>query len=393
MPMPQNALCRRAALRLAATFVLCTLCPLPAQAGDCAPGNTAVGTCQETPRFSATLTDFRVLQTGNANRPLSATLRLRNKTAEPLTLVYVDGSAAALDDQGQRYTMQNTRSGLRGLGVATRREFDPRFTLAPGEAADVRLEVSAFIRGVYGTVFDFDFAVREVESLPGGQHRLGRETVLRFAALRDGSGQGAAAAVAPRATAAAGDPATTVGAPAVSAEACRGQPNCVVNGPLAAQVERLQPEAVKGNNQGIVVTVSFRNLSAAPMILNYKQSTGTLLDNHGQRYTVDSRRASDVQGMPVSTRAKASSQFTLAPGESRQAQFRYTRFVGKTPVGTAFSPALAVEQYELLPSNQLRLVREYALDFGAVSGIAGASGASAQDLQRALQSLGDLFKK
>ena len=370
---------RRAALLLAAAA---TLFGLPAQAADCTPGSS----CQETRQFSATLTDFRVLQTGTANRPLSATLRLRNKTGAPLTLVYVDGTAAALDDQGQRYTMQNTRSGLRGLGVATRREFDPRFTLAPGEAADARVEVTAYIKGIYGTRFDLELAVREVQALPGDQHRLGRETLLRFTGLKDGAGAPAAAGQAP-APGATGAPGT-----AAAVDACQGLANCVVSGALAARVERLAAEAVKGNNHGIVVSVALRNLSSAPMVLTYRQSSGEMLDDLGQRYTVDWRYDAAVQGIPVSTRSSASSQFTLAPGESRRAQFRYTRFVGKTRLGSSFTPVLALEQYELLPSSQLRLVREYALDFGAVAAGGGLTGGAA-DVQQLLQGLGNLLKK
>lgn len=344
-----------------------------AAAQDC--GSASL--CQENPRFSVTLSDFRVVQGSSANRPLAATLRLRNKTDAPLTLVYVDRSAAALDDQGHRYTLQNTRTGLRGLGLATQREFDPRFTLGPGEAGDARIEVTAFIKGIYGTRFDLEFALREVEPLPGGQHRLGRETLLRFTGLQDGMAAPAVAAPAPAAPA----PASPGGGP----DACQGQPQCVASGPLAARLERLAPEAVQGNNQGIVATVAFQNLSDRPLILTYKADSGVLLDELGQRYTVDSRRRTDVQGIPVSTRDRASSQFTLAPGEARRAQFRYTRFVGKTRVGTRFTPTLAVEQYELLPSNQLRLVREYALDFGAVAGAAPGAPQALELLEQLLR--------
>ncbi len=386
----------RATAPLAAALLLAL--PVAAAASDCASAATP---CSENPRFSATVTDFRVLQTGTQWRPLSVTVRLRNKTAVPLTLVYVEGSAAAVDDRGHRYTMRNSRSDLRGLGAATAREFDPRFTLAAGETADARLEVSAHISGVYGTVFDLDFAVREVESLPGNQHRLGRETVLRYTGLRDGlRGTAPAAAAAapaaapePSSAAPAADPAAPASQPAQAAvDACAGAPNCLVNGPLLARVQRMAPEAVTGGWHAVVVTVSFRNLSAAPMILTYKQNTGEMLDNLGQRYKVDWRYREHVQGIPVSTRDSASSQFTLAPGQSRSAVFRYTRHVAKTQVGTRFSPALAVEQYELLPSNQLRLLREYALDFGAVAP-GGSAAAAGEDLQRALQTLGNIFKK
>jgi hypothetical protein len=349
--------------------------------------------CRETTRFTATLSDFRVLRGAGNNRPLRATLRFHNRGSRPLVLTYVDGSASAVDDQGHRYQMQNSSRALRGLGVATRRAFDPRFTLAPGESADSTVEVSAFIKGIYGTRFDLSLSVREVEPLPGQQARLGRETVLRYTGLSDGSGDRPGGSGGP---ADAGGGTSAVAQPPASPPtlsgadtdtACHGQTPCVVNGPLAAHVQGLQVEAPRNNAQGVIVTVAFRNISAAPMVLNYKQSSGTMLDEHGQQYRVDWRYDDAVQGMPVSTRSRASSQFTLAPGETRSARFRYTRYIGKTPLGSTFSPALAVEQYELLPSNQLRLVREYALDFGAVAG------GGATDLRRALKGLGELFKR
>jgi hypothetical protein len=69
------------------------------------------------------------------------------------------------------------------------------------------------------------------------------------------------------------------------------------------------------------------------------------------------------------------------------------------PPGTVFAPQLAVEQYQLLPSNQLQLVREYALGFGDLRGggaIGGAASDAAADLQQlgnAINALGELFRK
>ena len=53
--------------------------------------------CREVPRFSATITDFRVSPNTVGNRPVNVTVRFANKTAQPLTLGYVDGTAAAYD--------------------------------------------------------------------------------------------------------------------------------------------------------------------------------------------------------------------------------------------------------------------------------------------------------
>lgn len=362
------------ALALASLAVLHV--PQVAAAGkECADESV----CMENTRFSATLTDFRAVRGTSNNRPLSATVRFRNKSDQPLILGYVDGSANVLDDQGNRYRMQNTRTGLRGLGVITRQQFDSKFELSPGESADAKIDVSAFISGIVGTVYEFEFAVREIESVPGNQFKFGRETVIRYVGLGSGLQGRAIAASSDSSGSVAGDP-------------CQGTAQCVTNGPLMARVERVQAEAVQGNNQGIVVRIAFRNLSDAPMILNYKQKTGAMLDEYGQRYTVDWRRTTDVQGMPVSTRDRASSQFTLAPGQSRSASFRYTRFVGRTALGTSFAPELAVEHYELLPSNQLRLLREYVLAFAPQRAGTGAA-ATPQDLGEALKNLRDQLRK
>jgi hypothetical protein len=163
--------------------------------------------------------------------------------------------------------------------------------------------------------------------------------------------------------------------------------NCASSGTVLAKVVGVSSAAPKGNNHEVTVRVAFQNLGNLPVILNYKQETGTMLDERGEKYTVDSRSQS-VQGIPVSTRDRASSQFTLRPGESRTAAFVYRRYVGNVPAGTVFSPSLAVEQYELLASNQLRLEREHSLDFGQVRG--GGGSANVAD---AIKGLGDLLKK
>lgn len=343
--------------------------------------------CRDTGRFTATVTDFRVSPNTSGNRPLSLTLRFQNKTAAPLTLGYVDGTAAAYDDRGHKYVLANVRK-LQGLGVVTRQRFDPKFTLGPGESADARLELNFFARGVVvGTAFDVEMAVREIEPLPGAQFRLGREHALSWQSL--GHGAGAAVAAAPPGVGTAPTSASTSAtAPSATADACAGQANCSASGPLLAQVVGLQSAAPAGNNHLVTLRVSFRNLGDAPLVLNYKQSSGEMLDERGQKYTVDGRYRESVQGMPVSTREKASSQFTLRPGEARTAAFVFRRFVGKVPPGTVFAPALTVEQYTLLPSQQLQLAREYSLSFGELR-----AGGLGPGLGEALQGLGELLKK
>ncbi len=376
-----------AALLLAAAH----LATAPAAAQGMCPGEPL---CREVPRFTATITEFRVSPNTVGNRPVQLAIRFTNRSAEPLVLGYVDRTATAHDDRGHAYTLQNSRK-LTGIGRIERQRFDPKFTLAPGESGDARMELNFFVdrNVVVGTAFDLALSVREIDPLPGQQYRLGREHALSWQSLRHGDGARApAVSMAPAADSAA-PPAPA--APAVPAgDACAGAAHCTVSGPMMARVVGLSPAAPRGNNQEVTLRIAFQNLGDTPMILNYKQDTGVMLDERGERYTVDSRYRESVQGMPVSTRERASAQFTLRPGESRTAAFVFRRYVGRVPPGSVFAPSLAVEQYTLLPSNQLQLVREYALGFGELRG--GSAAGAAADLQQlgnAINALGELFKK
>ena len=362
------------------------LAVLPAQAQRPCPEQPL---CLQVPRFTATVTDFRVSPNTLGNRPVNLTVRFANLSDQPLTLGLVAGTAAAFDDRKHRYALQNSRQ-LLGMGLVERNRFDPKFTLAPGESADTKMELNFHVRRnvIVGTRFDLQMSVREINPLPGSQFRLGREHALSWQPLSDGAGAPTRAAqpVAPATDTATGGSAAAPQA-AAAGDPCQGHPHCTASGTVLARVVGLQSAAPAGNNHLVTVRIAFQNLGSAPLILNYKQGTGDMLDERGQKYRVDQRYRESVQGMPVSTRTSASSQFTLGPGESRTAAFIYRRFVGRVPAGTVFSPSLAVEQYALLPSNQLKLEREVALGFGEVR-----STANVQDVGRALKDLRDLFK-
>jgi hypothetical protein len=376
---------------LAASAFAAAALPLPLAAATPCPG---VANCIETRTFTATLSEFRSIQAAGASMQATATIRFRNKTDKPLILGYVDGSGVALDEQGNRFSIPSARTGVRGIGVITSREFDSKFSLAPGEQADARFELQAYSQNpIYGTIFNFDIAVREIDPVAGNQLKLGREHSFGYSGLTNGLKGTPAAAPAPTAGTAAASPAMTFEDP------CQGKPACSSSGPVIAEVTRMLNEGMAGNYHNVLVTVRFRNLGNAPLILNYSYGSGTMTDNLSQSYDVSSQ-ANEVQGMPVSTRDKASSQFTLAPGEARNASIRYRRFAGTAKqIGTSFSPSFSVEQYELLPSNQLRLVREYSLNFSDLryggTGGAGVAPAGAMALDEALQKLfkGDGDKK
>lgn len=89
--------------------------------------------CYDAPNFAVAVVDFR-MSTASGYKLMDATLRFVNKTNQPLILGYLDGSAVALDDQGNRYVPYGNR-GLAGIGVVNGATADPKFVLQPGGRA------------------------------------------------------------------------------------------------------------------------------------------------------------------------------------------------------------------------------------------------------------------
>lgn len=362
-----------------------------AQANACANANL----CSETATFVATLSNFRTSSThAGANRVVSATLAIQNKTDRPLTVGYVSDSGLALDEHGNRYTVTSSND-VRGIGEIKRNTFDPKFTLQPGERSDARIDLRWHAgRSIAGVTFDLELALREIDEVTGNQYRLGREHALRFAGLRDGLAANAAPAASSASTAA--PIAGNAAAPAAPVDPCGGRPGCVAAGPFIAEVAQVASEQPQKNNHRVRVAVRFRNVSNQPVILAYQQRSGKMLDNYGQPYTVDWRYNEHVSGIGQTSRQKADPHFALSPGESRTASFTYSRYVGKSAVGTVFSPEIVVEQLEILPSQQIRSVREYALAFSNLSN-GTAAGEAINDLNEAGRKLGEglrsIFKR
>lgn len=147
--------------------------------------------CYDTPNFAVAIIDFRMSMARGA-KVMDATLRFVNKTNQPLILGYVDNSAVALDDQGNRYgTYYNT--GLSGIGLVNGMTMDAKFTLQPTGAGDARFELywRPGAQDPIGGVFDLGMTIREITTLPGGQHTLGGEFPLHFQGLANGAVGGA----------------------------------------------------------------------------------------------------------------------------------------------------------------------------------------------------------
>lgn len=389
---------------LRASLLLFTAALLAPLAMAATPACNDSNHCTQVSAFTAQLTDFRTSVQG-AGRRMIATVTFQNLTDRPLIIGYVSGSALGLDEHGNRYTMANS-NGVRGIGEIERNRFDSRFTLQAGERADARFELGWHAgTQIAGVDFRLEMAVREIDQVAGDQFRLGREHLVAFSGLSDGLAMrpgtaragGPAAAVAAVA-APAGNVPVSAATPAAGvvpvADPCADLPRCHAAGPILAEAMQVSASQT-GSNHHVQVRVRFRNLGNQPLILAYQQSSGRMLDELGQAYTLDWRYDADVAGIGQVSRNKADPQFVLSPGESRTASFTFRRYVGKTRIGTVYSPDLVIEQLEVLPSQQVRSVREYAIGFTGLG--SSQVPAQVQEVGDSLQQLGEgirsIFKK
>jgi hypothetical protein len=340
--------------------------------------------------FVTTLTDFRQSQSGDW-KSVAATVRFENKTNRPLILGYVRSSSVATNEAGNRYTITDPKY-VRGIGEIAGNEFDPKFTLQPGQASDARFEFwwrwnGSEIIGV--RTWDVAIAIREVNEVAPGQYRFGREHALQF----KGATPGNMTSAAPAPPAASPSPAASQ-ISATMPDQCAGRIRCYDAGPFFAEIVTVTPSIAKLSYDWHVMTMNIRftNKTAAPLVLAYVAESGALSDNFGNRYRPSSP-PQDVKGMGISTAAKADPQFVLRPGESRAATFIQSRQLpraGNQPMGMTYTYVVSIAQLEVLYNGQqIRTVREHSVTFAdwppagtaapasPVSGGGGAPGAGA----------------
>jgi hypothetical protein len=343
--------------------------------------------CAEVTPFVVTVTNFRTSVNGT-DRIVTLTVHIQNKLNRPLVLGYVDGSGIATDDQGNRYTGYGP--GVRGIGLVTANSFDPKFALQPGESGDARIEMGwRPTRGaIYGTRYEADLALREIDPVTGNQYRLGKEHALHFS----GFGQGettAAAPTLPATPSANAAPSTGAPAPTPEADPCAGKARCWSEGPMLAEVSSLTAGPVGGRHHMVTITLKVKNISAEPLILAYKTGTSAAIDNLGNRYTFGRPGTHDVsyKGIGAWEGNKADPQFALKPGQSRSATFNVIRFnAGNSQLGTSWSWDVVLAELEILPSNQIRSGREFSISLIDLS-----TKASSSDLTKKL--LGEIEKR
>lgn len=352
--------------------------------------------CTEVNDFATTVTDFRTSQQGRY-KVITANLRFQNKLDHPLILGYVSGSGIATDDQGNRYSTYND-SVIRGIGVITSRNVDPKFVLQPGETSDARIElVWKFTQAVFGTNFLMEMTVREIDPIQGDQYRLGSEHALQFRGLTNNvaaaiHSAGATTAVPSTTPVSAASANEEPAAPVVS-NACANLPRCFGAGPFTAEVTGVNVTQNDGRRHSIIrLNIRFHNVSGEPIILGYVSGSSIATDNQGTRYGwgVSGTHDTSVQGMPILEGRSYDTQFVLRPGESRNAAFTVYRKLDNSILGTSYTYDVTIAQLRILENGvQVTKVRDYALNFQNLTATAGGG----QSIGNTAKSLADLFKK
>lgn len=361
----------------------------------CPPGRA----CSEVPSFAAAITDFRASQYDQATKAVSATVRFVNKTNRPLILGYVRNASGAIDEAGNRYTIEQP-ANVRGIAEIAGGQFDPKFTVQPGQAADARFEFwwRWDGRAIIGQrAWDIDLTIREVNEIAPGQYRFGQEHALQFKALAPGnmtssapaggalSTVSGAAAPAPQAPAAAQAPAPPAQAAANLPDACAGKIRCFDAGPFSAEILTATATREQASRPWHTVSMNMRftNKTNAPIILAYVVPTGVLIDDLGNRYA-PAGAPNDAKGIGKVLARSADPQFVLRPGESRQATLGQVRVMRGTQtatvIGSSYTFDVSIAELEVIYNGQqVRTVREHTLTFPgfALTGGAGATAAGA----------------
>ena len=310
------------------------------------------------------------------DKVLTFSVRFRNLLEQPLYLGFVQGSGLIIDDQGMRHTMAGGNAALRGMGLVTQGSLDPKFVLQAGESGDVRVElVSRAQQGqIFGTAYDLDFAVREIEALPASQFQLGKEHSLQYKHLVPDDGGAGGAAPAPATPVAVASTGSVAAAPVSDGDVCAGKPRCFGAGPFVATVAQVV-ESRSGGYQTIKVGVKVRNVTSQPMSLGFQVGLASAVDNNGDRLKSNN---DGVKGIGFVTGSQADPQFVLNPGQERTFSVGYYK---GTILGMSWSTDFVLQQREVLPSQQVRSVREYAISFAdlTASGSAAASGTATSD--------------
>jgi len=363
-------------------------CPASSSSPSAAPTRPATRVCDagercsEVQSFATTVVDVRTSQQAGT-RYVAVTLRFQNKLTRPIILGYVAGSGLVIDDQGNRYQLQGGDRGASGIGQIIPNSYDPKFVLQPGESGNARFEFAwGSQTQIAGTFYEMGLAVREIVPLPGNQLRLGPEYALRFDNLRPSPNVAVTPSDRPPVDVTPGPGTTALGdvpAPVSTGDACARLTTCSDAGPFVAHVMRVTPSKAGGWALA-KFDLRITNRTNRPLILAYKFGTSLSIDDNGNRWNRGAGQVDKVKGIGIVTGSSADPQFVVAPGTSRDASFETVLGIyANTNLGTVHSYDVTLVQLEILPSRQIRQVREYALTYTGLTAGRTSSGATASD--------------
>lgn len=291
---------------------------------------------QEKTKFVATLTSFQTSLGYQANKHLIwAVVHFRNKTDKPLILGLNREGTNASDEQGNRYAVADAF----GIGNAARSNLDAKFVLPGGGSGDALILLQWQGGGVYGVTFDLNLAVKEITHVKADEYEIGSESTIGFTDLKNGLTF------------------SLENAPDISK-------HIVDAGPFTARVTR--SKFGKGSYSYPVAsdfTVELENKSDKPLVLAIEADSIFGTDDEGNLYGGNgSAGYGKATGIGLTNREKADPQFVLAPGEVKEFHLAIGRGRAQT-LGTNFTLNFQLEALEILPSKQIREVRQYSFTF------------------------------
>jgi hypothetical protein len=130
-------------------------------------------------------------------------------------------------------------------------------------------------------------------------------------------------------------------------------------GGFVASLTGLQTSVGNNGLRFLTATIHFKNRSDKPIILVCEPSKVSASDDQGNRYA-----GATVRGLGTVAGSSVDTKFVLAPGAGADALFELrTRLSAQTVRGVTFSLDAPVREVVPLPSGQVRLGTEHALEF------------------------------
>jgi hypothetical protein len=148
---------------------------------------------------------------------------------------------------------------------------------------------------------------------------------------------------------------------------CNGAPRCYNAGAFIAEVMQVSATAMTpgARHHSVSINVRFRNVSDKPVILAYRSGSSAALDNFGNAFTWGRPGTHDtsMKGIGMVAGRSVDTQFSLAPGQSRNATFGIIRFNATPPIGEAWNYDVVIEEIEVLPGQVVRSARQNSVSF------------------------------